>query len=127
MLPVEKAPVFRELDFRKFKSIGKYIDSKTIRKGMANGYDHNFYLDEFNPKKAQVILKSDSRLMRIYTDYPCDQFYSENYGNPYKWIGLGDSTNRSAVLEPQDDYLNREILRPEEKYCHFFTYEFKKI
>jgi len=127
MLPIEKSPVFREIDFRKFKLVGKHLNSKVIRKGMANGYDLNFYLDQVNPKIPQVVIKNDKRMMKIYTDYPCVQFYSENYGNVYKWIDLCDGTNRSAVLEPQDDYLIRNILRPGEKYIHFFTYEFKVV
>lgn len=127
LLPIRAEDVTKELDFRKFRKIGKYLNSKKIRVGKANGFDHNFYLDEDGSKKAQVILKSDKRMVKIYTDFPCCQFYSENYSDDSKWVGLDDGTNRSVVLEPQDDYLVREVLRPGEKYSHFFMYEFKLV
>ena len=50
-----------------------------------------------------------------------------NYADDSKWVGVEDGTNRSVVLEPQDDYLERKILRPGEKYSHFFTPKKKKI
>ena len=123
LLPIKKSPVSKALDFKKFKKITKDIEK--LRFGKANGYDHNYYFDEIS-KKPQVIVKTKDCLLKIKTDFECCQFYSDNYANDsIKWVGLPDGVNRSIAIEPQDDFLNRKVLRPNEKYSHYIQYEFK--
>lgn len=125
LLPIQKSPVNKALDFRKYKKITKDIEK--VRFGKANGYDHNFYFDEITTK-PQVFLKTSNYTLKIRTDFGCCQFYTDNWPNDsIKWVNLGGGTNRSIAVEPQDDFLNRKILRPSEKYSRYISYEFKYI
>lgn len=123
LTPIQKTEVSKALDFRKFKLIGKDIEK--VRFGKANGYDHCYFLDECG-LKPQIVLKSEKYALKIKTDFECCQIYSDNYTNDsINWINLGNDVNRSVAIEPCDSFLNRKVLRPNEKYKHFIAYEFK--
>ena len=126
LLPVSKEEVTRELNFNRFKPITKYLHSKKIEKGKANGYDHFFYFDEIS-KKPQVFLKGNDVLLKIKTDFQGVQVYSDNYEDKIEWVGVGEGKNRSIAIEPMDDYLNRKVLNPEDKYIRYIEYIFSSI
>ena len=123
LLPVAKEEVFRELNFSKFKPLTKYLHSKKIEKGKANGYDHFFYFDEIS-KKPQVFLKGNDVLLKIKTDFQGVQIYSDNYEDQIDWVGVSNGKNRSIAIEPMDDYLNRKVLEVGEKYQKYIEYQF---
>ena len=126
LTPISKEPIFKELNFTRFKDIAKYLHSKKIEKGKMNGYDYYFYFDEPS-KKAQVFLKSDKYLLKIKTDFEGVQTYTDNYADDIKWLNTSKERNRSIALEPMDNYLERKVLRPKEKYSRYIEYNFSKI
>ena len=126
LLPISKEPVFKEINFNRFKPIVRYLHSKKIEIGKANGYDHYFYFDELS-KKPQVFLKSKNVVLRIKTDFQGVQIYSDNYEDDYEWIGIKGNKNRSIAIEPMDDYLIRKILEPNNKYFCYIEYKFSSI
>ena len=69
------------MDFNNFKTIGQDINKDYIPLKYANGYDHNWVLDNYTGqvRKIAVVKSSDkSRTMEVYTDLPGVQFYSGN-------------------------------------------------
>ena len=69
------------MDFNNFKTIGQDINKDYIPLKYANGYDHNWVLDNYTGqvRKIAVVKSSDkSRIMEVYTDLPGVQFYSGN-------------------------------------------------
>ena len=125
LLPIKMEPVFSELDFRNSKPILKDIHSSLIEKGKANGYDHYFAFDDRNTE-PHVFLQSKNLNLEISTDFPGVQIYSDNYEDDEKWNFVKGKNNRSIAIEPGDNYLNRKVLKPNEKYHHFIEYNFIK-
>lgn len=126
LLPIKKMPVFKELDFRKYKPILEDLNNPLINMGKARGYDHNFYFDKLDSKHAQASYRSKNYQMDIITDFECLQIYSDNYLDTFECHELNIGTNKSLAIEPQDDFLNRKILYPNDTYNHFFKLIFKK-
>ena len=125
LLPVCIEPITKELNFLRFKRLTKDINSKVLKEGKTNGYDHHFYFDEI-VKKPQILLKSREVLLKIKTDFSGVQIYSDNYPDNFEWSNVCGGTNRAIAIEPQDDILNRKILRPNEKYRRYIEYNFVK-
>jgi aldose 1-epimerase len=125
LLPVTYKDVFEELDFRKFKRIKKGLKSPLIKQGKANGYDHYLKFDEIN-KKPQITLKSKDVQLKISTDFAGVQIYTDNYVDDIEYLNTHEELNRGIAIEPMDDYLNRKILRPNEKYKRYIKYKFNK-
>ncbi len=123
LLPLEIKDVFDELDFRSFKRIKKGLKSPQIKQGKANGYDHYLLFDEMS-KKPQIILKSKDVKLKIYTDFEGVQIYSDNYEDDIEYLNTNEKVNRGIAIEPMDNYLNRKVLRPGEKYARFIKYKF---
>ena len=126
LLPISKEPIFKELNFNRYKPIIRYLHSKKIETGKANGYDHYFYFDGLS-KKPPVFLKGKDAMLKIKTDFQGVQIYSDNYEDDIEWIGVTGSRNRSIALEPMDDYLNRKILHKDEKYKRYIEYQFSSL
>ena len=124
LLPLSYKDIFEELDFRKFRRIKKGLKSPLIKQGKANGYDHYLKFDEIN-KKPQITLKSKEVSLKIYTDFEGVQIYTDNYEDDIEYFNTHEELNRGIAIEPMDDYLNRKILRPNEKYSRYIKYKFK--
>lgn len=122
LIPLCEKEVSKSLDFRKYKLITK--DIAELRYGKQNGYDHCLLCDE----NLNLNLKSKFYLLKIKSNFNSCQIYTDNWPNDsIKWVNLPTGTNRSIAIEPQDSILNKEILRPKEKYSRFITYEFKHL
>jgi len=121
LLPISKEPVNDLLDFRKGKLISLDVDNPKIKKGKANGYDHQMYLPKFNNK---IELYSDARLLRINSNFNAVQIYSDNYETPFKTFNQVTKIRRGIAIEPQDDILNRIIIKPNQKYKRYIKYTF---
>ena len=124
LLPLSFKNVFEELDFRKNKRIKKGLKSTLIKQGKANGYDHYLRFDEIS-KKPQITLKSKDVTLKISTDFEGVQIYTDNYEDDIEYINTNEPLNRGIAIEPMDDYLNRKVLRPNEKYSRYIKYKFK--
>ena len=125
-------------DFRLPKKIGRDINLHDNDLVIAGGYDHCFNFvdgESKSPKlRAKVTHEESGRIMEMYTNQPCVQFYSGNFlGNekyPFK-NNCCQSKQIAFCLETQHmpDAINHEnftnvVLNPEEKYDYTTIYKF---
>ena len=68
-----------ELNFIKFKTIGKEIDK------FKDGYDHNFIVKDYSKGEikevAEVFEPNSKRILKVFSTEPGVQFYTGNYLN----------------------------------------------
>jgi aldose 1-epimerase len=97
---VETDPVF---DFRKFKAIGKDIDSNHQQLTMSGGYDHNFILQKQDAPIAKLIDPDSGRQLTLYSSEPGLQFFSGNFSRTIRNGKKNASYHKHAglCLEPQ--------------------------
>ncbi len=132
--PVDGTP----FDFRVAKEIGRDFDLSDTDMGLAGGYDHClcFVDGEQEAPQLRAILSepTSGRVMKVYTDQPCVQFYSGNFLNnaayPFKG-GCPQKLQMLLCLETQKmpDSINHPnftntVLTPGEVYTHHTVYEF---
>lgn len=132
--PVEGTP----FDFRNGKSIGKDFDLSNPDLALARGFDHCFCFTGGETKepvlRAEVYEPNSGRLMQVFTNQPCVQFYSGNSLNrteyPFKG-GYPQNPQAAFCLETQkmNDAVNHEnftdiILNPGERYDYTTIYRF---
>ena len=125
-------------DFRTMKEIGKDIGAENIDLKLAGGYDHclNFVGGETKEpvKRGELYDPSTGRVMEMYTNQPCVQFYSGNFLTneefPFKG-GYKQVPQTLLCLETQHmpDSINHEnftncVLRPGEVYDYTTEYRF---
>ena len=125
-------------DFREPKTIGKdfYADCNDIK--VAGGYDHCFCFTNGESKEPVLRIEAyepnSGRLMQVYTNQPCVQFYTGNFlKNPEHPLKGGYPQNQQAAfcLETQKmpDAINHPnfdnvILNPGETYDYTTIYRF---
>lgn len=131
---VEKTP----FDFRFSKKIGRDIHNHDKDLIIAGGYDHclNFVGGEtITPKlRARVVHRYSGRVMEMYTNQPCVQFYSGNFLTNEKYPFKGNVPQQKQIafcLETQHmpDSINHKnftdvVLNPEDKYDYTTIYKF---
>ena len=132
--PVEGTP----FDFREPKPIGRDFDLSDVDLGIAGGYDHCFCFAGGETKepvlRIEVYEPNSGRLMQVYTDQPCVQFYSGNFlkneEHPLKG-GYPQNVQAAFCLETQKmpDSINHPnftdtVLGPGETYRHTVIYRF---
>ncbi len=127
------------MDFNDFKAIGKDIKEDYDQLNFANGYDHNYIVNEnMNgiKKIAEVIEESTKRCMEVYTTMPGVQFYTGNFlGNNVEGKdGAIYSRGSGFCLEtqyypdsPNNINFPSPILKPKEEYKHRTIYKFSCI
>ena len=118
---VSLSPVNEALDFRKEKPVMK--DIAKVDFGMAHGYDHGYLFDE---GEHAVTLSSPRYRLTIESDFFGAQIYADNYEDDIAYFGTEDPSRRGLAIEPQDNTLNREVLRPGDIYRHHIAYHFEK-
>ena len=125
-------------DFRLPKAIGRDIKMQDQDLIIAGGYDHclNFTGGETKlPKlRARVIHKESGRVMEMYTNQPCVQFYSGNFLTNAKYPFRGNVPQKIQMafcLETQHmpDSVNHDnftncVLKPGEVYDFTTEYRF---
>ena len=131
---VERTP----FDFRVLKTIGRDFSTFDQDLIFAGGYDHcfNFVGGETKlPKlRAKVYHEKSGRIMEMYTNQPCVQFYSGNFLTNEKYPfknGVKQEKQMAFCLETQHmpDSINHPnftnvILDPEDKYDYTTIYKF---
>lgn len=125
-------------DFRVAKPIGKDFDLSDTDMGIAGGYDHCFCFaggeSETPVARIEVYEPESGRVMRVYTDQPCVQFYSGNFlkhkEHPFKG-GYPQKVQTAFCLETQKmpDSVNHAnftntVLEAGEVYRHNTVYAF---
>lgn len=125
-------------DFRLPKEIGRDFFVRNDDLIIAGGYDHclNFIGGETNQPKlrARVVHRDSGRVMEMYTNQPCVQFYSGNFLTNEKFPFKGGVPQEKQIafcLETQHmpDSINHAnftdtILNPNEKYDYTTIYKF---
>lgn len=125
-------------DFRTPKKIGQDIGSDCEAIRIAGGYDHCFNFtggETTEPvKRCQVYDEVSGRVMSVYTNQPCVQFYTGNSLNNEKYHfkgGYRQCPQTFLCLETQHmpDSINHSnftncVLRPNEKYDYTTEYRF---
>ncbi len=125
-------------DFRAPKYIGKDINADNIDLTLAGGYDHCFNFvggQTAEPvKRGELYDEKSGRVMSVYTNQPCVQFYSGNFLTneeyPFKG-GYRQCPQTLLCLETQHmpDSINHDnftncVLKPGEKYDFTTEYRF---
>ena len=125
-------------DFRTAKEIGKDINEDNVDLKLAGGYDHclNFVGGETKEpvKRGELYDPATGRVMEMYTNQPCVQFYSGNFLTnaefPFKG-GYKQVPQTLLCLETQHmpDSINHEnftncVLKPGEVYDYTTEYRF---
>lgn len=125
-------------DFREPKSIGRDFYAEDQDLEIAGGYDHCFCFTGGESKEPVLRIEAyepnSGRLMQVYTNQPCVQFYSGNFltnaEHPFKG-GYPQSKQSAFCLETQKmpDAINHEhfddvILNPGEVYDYTTVYKF---
>ena len=70
------------LDFSEFKTVGEDIEKEYDQLNYANGYDHNWIIDNYTGelnKAAEVIDSKSGRMLEVFTTKPGIQFYTGNF------------------------------------------------
>jgi galactose mutarotase-like enzyme len=125
-------------DFRTAKPIGRDINADCDEINFAGGYDHcfNFVGGETKEpvKRAELYDSVSGRVMSVYTNQPCVQFYTGNFLTNEKYPfkgGYPQKPQSFLCLETQHmpDSINHEnftdcVLRPGEKYDYTTEYRF---
>lgn len=133
LAPVAGTP----FDFREGKPISQDINQEHPQLANAQGYDHNWVLNNQDPNNMIVGVRledpASGRIMEIITHEPGMQFYSGNFMNG-TLTGKGGKLieyRNGIALEPQHfpDSPNQPdfpdtILRPGEVYKNTFIYRF---
>jgi aldose 1-epimerase len=121
-------------DFREAKPIGKDIE-------LAGGYDHCFCFAGGETKEPVLRIEAyepnSGRLMQVYTDQPCVQFYSGNFLKKAEYPlkgGYPQTVQTAFCLETQKmpdsvhhPHFTDVMLMPHEKYDHTTEYVFSVI
>ncbi len=132
---VDKTP----LDFRKPTQIGERIDDDFEQLKIANGYDFNWVLDNYNGnirEVANVYEPATGRYLQVFSDQPGLQFYSGNFLDG-KQIGKNHAAYQSRTgfaLEtqhypnsPNEPKWPSVILNPGEEYYQITKYKFSAM
>ena len=123
-------------DFREPKSIGKDFECDYEPLKLAGGYDHCmcFTGGVSDSARIKVTHEPSGRVMEVYTDMPCVQFYTGNFmcneAYPFK-NGYTQKKQHAFCLETQKmpDSMNHSgftncILSPDETYSSTTVYKF---
>ena len=125
-------------DFREPKTIGEDFDLSDTDLGLAGGYDHCLCFSEGETKeptpRITVYEPNSGRMMQVYTNQPCVQFYSGNFlDDPDHPLKGGYPQNKQSLfcLETQKmpDAINHSnfdnvVLCPGETYDYTTVYQF---
>ena len=125
-------------DFRTPKTIGEDIGKEDVDLVQAGGYDHCFNF--VGGKTQEPVLRGElydprsGRVMEIYTNQPCVQFYSGNFLTNEKYPFKGGYPQRQQTLlcletQHMPDSVNHEsftncVLKPGQTYDFTTEYRF---
>lgn len=125
-------------DFREPKPIGRDFEADDSDLKIAGGYDHCFCFTEGETKepvlRIAVYEQNTGRLMQVYTNQPCVQFYSGNFlDNPEHPLKGGYPQNKQSLFcletqkmpdAPNHKHFTDITLNPGETYEHTTIYQF---
>lgn len=123
-------PLNRTLDFQSPKKIGKAIKNSFLQDHTWRGYDHGYVREQPDSDQPFAILydEKSGREMKIHTDYPCLNVYSDNYFSGKKLSSGKEEVKYQAVcLEPEyvPFAVERYLLKPRVPFHKFIRLTFK--
>lgn len=127
LLPIEIRDVPSYLDFRQVRNIMDDISNPVLINSKARGYDHHYYFDDEDVIKEKAILVGNHYKMKVFTNFKGMQIYSSNELTNIISREVDNVLHNSLAIEPQDGFLNLNILKPNEEYSRFIKYVFEKI
>lgn len=125
------------MDFRLPVKIGKRVNNDFEQLKYANGYDHNWILDQNKTRlvhAASLTEPKSGRIMEIYTNEPGLQFYGGNfmngsdvgkYGKPFKYREALCLETQHFPDSPNHKNFPSTILNTNEQYYSICIYRFK--
>ena len=125
-------------DFREPKAIGRDFEADNTDLKIAGGYDHCFCFTGGETKepvlRIAVYEQNTGRMMQVYTNQPCVQFYSGNFlDNPDHPLKGGYPQNKQSLFcletqkmpdAPNHAHFTDITLNPGETYEHTVVYQF---
>lgn len=124
LFPVEYRPVNNVMDFRKMKKVTQDIEANYLDDSRTYGYDHHYCFKEVDILNPQVVLENDKYKLQITTNFDGTQIYTDNYPDTNRFEDTTAIRRRGIAIEPQDDILNRKVLKAKEDYIRFIKYYF---
>ena len=85
--------------------------------------DNYFLFDD----TKEVILASKKYKLSIKTDFLGVQLYTDNFITNVEVTSSEKETHRSIAIEPEDNPLDRKVLRPNTDYERNIEYRFEKL
>ena len=132
----EIAPVAgTPFDFTVAKEVCEEFSYRFEQIETANGYDHNFVLDNYNGEVREVAEVTDDQSgiwMKVYTDLPGVQFYTGNWVNVKKAKGgVSYGPRQGLCLETQyfpnsvnEDKFPKPLYGPDKPFSSTTIYKF---
>jgi aldose 1-epimerase len=120
------------MDFTKGHEIGKYINDSYLQNHTSFGYDHFFVkTNEDDTFAAKLEDKEENVTLTTNTSYPAIVVYTDNYPTKMEYENCKVENKYQAIaLECQYipnginmDDVNKAILKPNEQYKEFISYE----
>lgn len=124
MLPTSVSESKKYFSFAKINEVLQYFCNEAIYKKLNEGYDNCYLL---NNKENVIKLKNEKYLMTMITNFDCCQIYSDNFKDDIPMINTPKQSHRGFALEPEDNILNRPLLKAGKTYSKFIKYSFKKL
>ena len=89
---------------------------------ISNGtYDSCFLL-----KDNTITLESPKYRLKIESDFPCVQVYTDNFIDGVSVKNTNLTTRRAVAIEPEDNLLEKTLITRDEIYQKYITYTFLK-
>ena len=128
--PVKDTP----FDFNEPTAIGARIRDDNEQLKFGNGYDHNFLINGSGYRlAAKAFDKSSGRMMSVFTNKPCIQFYSGNFidnekgskGAVYQKRGAFCLETQFAPNSPNQENFQSPVLKAGSTYDFTTSYQFE--
>lgn len=124
LVPQEYRPVDKVMNFQVMKKITQDIEDRYLDDSWTYGYDHHYCFNEVDPTLVQVVLENNQYKLEILTNFNGTQLYTDNYPDQVEYEDVVVPRRRGVAIEPQDDILNREVLKAKDTYTRFIRYNF---
>ena len=123
------------MDFTEEKEVCKDFTYNFDQIELANGYDHNFVLDNYDLQVREIAKVTDDRSgiwMKVFTDLPGVQFYTGNWINVKKAKGgVSYGPRQGLCLETQyypnsvnEDKFPKPLFGPDKPFDSITVYQF---
>ena len=107
---------------KELKKVMFDIDNPFLKDHRSNGIDHSLVLDD-----PLIILEGNKYRLEITSDFETVQLYSYNYPDDVVMENTKDEIYKGIAIEPEDNPLNKLVLRPNEEFERNVEYRFEVL